>query len=195
MTMAKAPATPAQQTPAPETAKTEKAPSNVKKMVMLGIPIFVVQAIVVYFLTAKFILPAMAMHGTADPSPASHAAEHGGNDPAPVPEAAAGEVSPGEQHIYVVKDLIINPAGTNGTRFLLTTVGFSVNSSGAKKELESREVQVRDILNTILTAKGLYELTNVGLRDSLRVEIAEKVGALVGDGTLRNVYFSKFIIQ
>jgi flagellar protein FliL len=195
MTMAKEPAPPAQNTPTPEQPKSEKPPFNTRKLVLLGVPIFVVQAVVVYFLTAKFILPATAIHDVTDLSPAAHTGETSGDDSGPRDAATVEEFPPGEQHIYVVKDLIINPAGTNGTRFLLTTVGFNVNSSGAIKELESREVQVRDILNTILTAKGLDELTNVRLRDSLRVEIAQKVSALVRGGTLRNVYFSKFIIQ
>ncbi|MDH3252396.1 MAG: flagellar basal body-associated FliL family protein [Ignavibacteria bacterium] len=195
--MAKESTTPAPNTQTPEQPKTDKPPFTARKLLQLGIPIFVVQAVAVYFLTAKFILPATAAHDGAktDPASAVHAAEDGMKESNPSEGGSHEATQPGEQHIYVVKDLIINPAGTNGTRFLLTTVGFNVNSSDAKKELESREMQVRDILNTILTAKGLDELTNVQLRDSLRVEIAQKVAALVRGGTLRNVYFSKFIIQ
>ena len=95
----------------------------------------------------------------------------------------------------MVKDLIVNPAGTNGTRFLLTTVGFEVTTPETQKELEAKEVQVRDILNTVLTGKGLDELVDVSQRETLRAEIAEKINALLKNGTLSSVYFSKFIIQ
>jgi flagellar FliL protein len=94
-----------------------------------------------------------------------------------------------------VKDLIVNPAGTNGTRFLLTTVGFEVTTPEGLKELETKDVMVRDALNTILTSKDLATLVNVEGREALRKEIEEKVGSLLRTGTLTNVYFSKFIIQ
>jgi flagellar FliL protein len=97
--------------------------------------------------------------------------------------------------IYVVKDIIVNPAGTNGTRFLLTTIGFEVSSPEARRELELKDVQLRDLLNTILTSKDMVTLSLVDQREALRQEIARKVGSMVQSGTLNNVYFSKFIIQ
>ena len=109
------------------------------------------------------------------------------------PHAAA--VEDPAQRIFVVKDLIVNPAGTNGTRFLLTTIGFEVSSPQAKIELEAKEVQLRDVLNTILTSKGMDDLVDVQKREILRREISAQVGELVRQGNLANVYFSKFIIQ
>ena len=54
---------------------------------------------------------------------------------------------------------------------------------------------MRDILNTVLTSKGLDELVDVHQREALRTEIAEKINALLKNGSLSSVYFSKFIIQ
>jgi len=100
-----------------------------------------------------------------------------------------------EGSIYVVKDLIVNPAGTNGTRFLLTTIGFEVTTAEGLKEIEMKDVMVRDALNTILTSKDLVTLVNMEGRESVRKEIAEKVSGMLRNGRLTNVYFSKFIIQ
>jgi flagellar basal body-associated protein FliL len=74
-------------------------------------------------------------------------------------------------------------------------VGFEVSSSEARKELEAKDVQLRDMLNTILTSKDLVTLSMVEQREPLRKEIASKVAAMLQRGTLNNVYFSKFIIQ
>jgi len=82
----------------------------------------------------------------------------------------------GEQNIHVVKDVIVNPAGTNGTRFLLTTIGFEVTTGEGRRELESKDVQVRDMLNSILTSKDLTTLVNADEREPLRQEISQKVG-------------------
>ncbi len=178
--MAKTASNPEQNAPAAVPA-AEQTGLSLKKLVMFGVPVFVVQLVLVYFIITKFLAPS-AVAGSAEP------AAHRGTE-------QGVEASPDEQKIYVVKDLIVNPAGTNGTRFLLTTVGFEVNTGEALKELETKDVQLRDALNTVLTAKGLDELVDVARRETLRTEISRRVRDLVRTGSLKNVYFSKFIIQ
>lgn len=172
----------------PASAKQEELKSlTPKKLILFGIPLFIAQLVIIYFVMVKFIIPANSSGN--DASKSADAQEHAKNSEAD----ATGQGAP--QSLFVVKDLIVNPAGTNGTRFLLTTIGFEVTSIEGQKELERKEVQVRDILNTILTSKGLDELINVGQREELRSEIAQKIGELLRSGSLTNVYFSKFIIQ
>ncbi len=189
--MAKETPAPASGAPEPEAAKNARKPFSTMKLIQIGVPIFIVQAIAVYFLTAKFILPGASVSSVG---PTTETTESTKTEKETVTEEHE-EGSPDEQHIFVVKDMIINPAGTNGTRFLLTTIGFSVSTPGAEKELEQKEMEVRDALNTVLASKGLAELTNARLRDSLRTEITGRVGAMLKGGSLRNVYFSKFIVQ
>ena len=74
-------------------------------------------------------------------------------------------------------------------------MGIEVSTPEGQAELEKKEVQVRDLLNSILTSKGLNELVSIEQRELLRIEISKKVGELLKSGKLRNVYFSKFIIQ
>jgi len=147
------------------------------KLVLIGVPIFLVQLVVVYFLVAKFM--------AAPSAPQADAPK----------QSDKKEAAESAQSIFVVKDIIVNPAGTNGTRFLLTTVGFEINNPEREKELEKKEVQLRDVLNTILTSKGLNDLVSVDQREQLRKEIMMKVGEMLPAGSLTNVYFSKFIIQ
>ena len=165
------PAKPAQPAPAPQGMTP-------MKLVIIGVPLFLVQLAAVYFLVAKFVAPAAAAPAGGEPAKAAE-------------QKDAAEA----KSIYVVKDVIVNPAGTNGTRFLLTTVGFEINGVEREKEVEKMEVQVRDVLNTILTSKGLEDLSGNEQREALRKEILQKVGAMLPAGTLTNVYFSKFIIQ
>jgi flagellar FliL protein len=173
----------AQQQPAPENAP-QPAPSGmpIKKMLLIGIPLFLVQLVLVYVVIVKFVA---APPASATPSGGG---EHG------EPSAAHGEADAG-QKIMMVKDLIVNPAGTNGTRFLLTTIGIEVSTGDALKELEAKDLQVRDVLNTILTSKELDDLVDVSRREELRGEIARLVSPLLSSGSLKHVYFSKFIVQ
>ena len=156
---------------------------NVKKMLIIGVPLFVVQLVIVYVLLVKFVAPQGSSGAENMEGAAAQGEMGGGHAVAPV------------QKIFLVKDLIVNPAGTNGTRFLLTTIGIEVSTGEGLQELEAKDVQVRDVLNTILTAKGLNDLVDVGRREDLRAEIAGKVSEMLRNGTLTNVYFSKFIIQ
>lgn len=161
-------------------AETHKESMSIQKILMIGIPIVLVQVILMYFVFVKFIAPSMAQ-------PA--------NGAAPAEHEAAPEAKDEATQVLVIKDLIINPAGTNGTRFLLTTVGLEVPSVEIKTELEQKEIQTRDILNSVLTSKGLEELTVPQFKETLRKEILEKLNANLKTGKIKNVYFSKFIIQ
>jgi flagellar protein FliL len=183
--MAKNPTSPEQSPPAAGGGPEKEGGVPMKKLIMIGVPLFLVQVVAIYFIVTKVLAPAPAAAGTTS-APVEHVeGKHGG-------EGGSEEHA---ENIYIVKDLIVNPAGTNGTRFLLTTVGFGVTTVEAKTELEEKDTQVRDALNTILTSKDLVALSSIADRETLRTEITRKVAELVKRGTLTNVYFSKFIIQ
>lgn len=189
----------AKQEEAAAAAPAEKAAGgsiSIKQLLMFGVPVFVVICALMIWLLPKFLGPPSA---GSEPEKTSSSAAKGHGEKSEGKKSEGGEGEGGEAgaepNIYIVKDLILNPAGTNGTRFLLTTVGFEVSNAEAKKELEAKDVQVRDALNTVLTAKTLSALSMPERRDSLRDEIAEKVGKLLHSGELTSVYFSKFIIQ
>ncbi len=99
------------------------------------------------------------------------------------------------EFLFVVKDLIVNPSGTGGLRYLLTSVGIEVTNEKAFAEIQSKEVIVNDILINVLSSKTLEELSDVTRRKDLRREIAKKVDEILTQGRVQNVYFSKFIIQ
>ncbi len=160
----------------------EKPASKSKKLVVI-LAVVVAQLVVAYFLIGFFM-------------------KHGGNDSTPQPvstPAVKAAVNPGTDpnfdHVYVVKDLIVNPAGTNGLRFLLTTIGLEVTSEETVKELEKRDVQVHDAIINILTSMTLPQLDDINSRDSLKVDIKSQINKDLTTGTVLNVYFSKFIIQ
>lgn len=154
---------------------------SIKKMIIFAVPVFIIQVVIIYFLVAKFVFPLTASQPTV-----VHDTEK--VDP-------AIEIQTEEINLFVVGDIVINPAGTNATRFLLTTIGMQVSTEDTYTEMDRKELQVRDALNTILSSKRLDELVNVEHRPLLRKEISEKVNSLLQTGKVEQVYFSKFIIQ
>lgn len=174
-----------QPTAAPE---KKESPRKLKDILLIGVPAFFVQLVLVYFLTARFILP-ISLKNTAGVAPAANAAQVSETD------SSDDEADKVEEHLFVVKDLIINPAGTNGQRYLLTTIGFNLSSDAARMEMEKKELAVRDALNSILTSKTMEDLIDVSKREMLRHEIFTRCKELVKSGKLQSVYFSKYIIQ
>lgn len=159
-----------------------------KSILMIGVPAFLVQLVLVYFLTAKFLVP-ISLKNTAVATPAQSHSEVNQTD------SSGDEKEVPEEYLFVIKDLIINPAGTNGQRYLLITIGFNVSSETARREMEKKELAVRDVLNSILTSKTMEDLIDVSKRELLRHEVFTRCKELIKSGKLQSVYFSKYIIQ
>jgi len=163
----------------------EKPAGKSKKGIMI-IAVVAVQLIGAYFLIGFFL-----RRGGSD----SQAAAPNLPDKQATEAQRGGGTDPNFDHVYVVKDLVVNPAGTNGLRFLLTTVGLEVTSEETAKELEKRDIQIHDSIIGILTSKTLPELDDTSTRDTLKVAIKDQINKDLISGRVINVYFSKFIIQ
>ncbi len=112
------------------------------------------------------------------------------------------EEQPGEKpkadmigQIYTIADIIVNPAGSNGERFVKVSIGLEMGESKLGQELTKRDVQLRDILIGIFTSKTVEELTNPAKRENLREEIRGRINFLLVSGKIKNVYFTDLVIQ
>ena len=166
-------------------AAVEKPKGKPKKIIMVT-SVVIVQLVAAYFLVGFFL-----RHNASDSQAGTQNIQS--KQSAEYQNGTSGD--PNFDHVYIVKDLIVNPAGTNGLRFLLTTIGLEVTSEETVKELDKRDVQIHDSIISILTDKTLPELDDIGVRDSLKVEIKNAINGELVTGKVLNVYFSKFIIQ
>jgi flagellar FliL protein len=97
--------------------------------------------------------------------------------------------------LHLVENMVLNPANSNGSRFLLLSVGLSVKDAAAAKSLADRDAEVRDVVLGIMGTRTIEELTDIARRDSLKAEIRTAVRERFGDGAAREVYFPQFVIQ
>lgn len=116
------------------------------------------------------------------------AAEDGDDD-----EAAADTTAPAV--VYMVENLVLNPAGTNGSRFLLLTLGLAVPDEAASQTLQARDPELRDVVIRILGAKGVDQLADITRRDSLKSELRTALVERFGKKSVLDVYFPQFVIQ
>jgi flagellar FliL protein len=100
-----------------------------------------------------------------------------------------------EAALFEIKNIIVNPAGSQGTHFLMASVALKVEDSGVDEEMRGQEVQIRDLVISTLEAKTMEVLTTPGARDELKRELAENVQMLLETQEEIEVFLPQFLIQ
>lgn len=116
--------------------------------------------------------------------PAPKKSSHGGEE-----DGAAGSL------VYAIKDIVVNPAGTGGTRFLSVSLGFELGSPELSYEFEAREPMVRDALITILSSKTVAELTDTKQKEITRYQIKKRLEQILETDQITGVYYTDFVLQ
>ncbi|MEW6014641.1 MAG: flagellar basal body-associated FliL family protein [Candidatus Zixiibacteriota bacterium] len=101
----------------------------------------------------------------------------------------------GATSVFLMEGVIVNPAGTGGTRFLSVSLGFEVGSPATQKLLEERKPLIKDALITILGSKTIEQLTDPKQKEITRFQIKKRVEQLLGIEDLAAVYFTDFVLQ
>ena len=163
------------------------------KIFLIGLPLFIIQLIIVYFVTANILLnKGTNANPNIDPSGFEVVQEE------PTEEESSEDVVDSVEvgkHILNIDDMIVNPAGTKGQRLMLVSLGFDVASEEELKMLEDKNVVLKDLIISTISKKTLVQLSNHDYRDSLKTELSSNVVAMFPSVKVNNVYFSKYIIQ
>ncbi len=106
-----------------------------------------------------------------------------------------GKSDAGNQTLYTVDNLVVNPAGTQGTRFLIATVAAELKSNDAVTSLQERDPEVRDELLNLLSARTVEQLSDLGGRDILKDEIKQAIEKIVGAGKVVRVFIPQYVLQ
>ena len=124
---------------------------------------------------------------TATPATAA-AVAHPAEKPAPreAPAAAA-------QH--TIDNLVVNPAGTGGTRFLVVSIALALRDAEAAGSLKARDAELRDAVIGVLGRKSVTELADPDARPALRRQVATVADSLLGRPAVDAVYFPNYVIQ
>lgn len=101
----------------------------------------------------------------------------------------------GDAVVYSIKDIIVNPAGTGGTRFLSVSLGFELGSPTLADQFDTKEAIVRDALITILSSKTVAQLTDVKQKEIARYQIKKRLEQLLETDQIRGVYYTDFVLQ
>ncbi len=94
-----------------------------------------------------------------------------------------------------LEPLVINPAETNGSRFLMVGVGIESADPAVLEEVALKDIVVRDLVNDVLSTKTVEMLSDVSNRDSLKQEIRLLINTHLSEGEIDRLYFTQFMLQ
>lgn len=195
----------------PTVAKKSLLPPNLAstltKVAIFGL-IGLVAVFAAYLLTLKVLKPMMASD-----APTEHSAEPAKTEePKAEPEKAepakaeAKEEAPsghggeggekgGANGFFTIESIVVNPAETQGTRYLSCSVSFEMAGSEDLKAFEEQSVKIKDLLITILSSKTVDELADIKVRNDMRRQILVVVNRFTTPAQAKAVYLTDFVLQ
>ena len=92
--------------------------------------------------------------------------------------------------------IVVNPAGTEGLRFLSTSVHLGLASGAVEVFIDSKKLKskIRDTLIGVFASKTIPQL-DPAHHDELKAEIRQRLNAFLGENAVLEVYFQGFVLQ
>ena len=164
---------------------------------------------------AAFVGPMVAKKmGKSAPASAAAADEHAADGDASADEHAAdgegegdanAEESAGKEGeakaegegatVHLLENLVLNPAASGGSRFLLLSVAIEVGNAKAGEDFKTRDAELRDIILTSLGVKTVDDLTEIARREEFKAELKAAINAKFGKKAVKSLYFPQFVVQ
>ena len=96
---------------------------------------------------------------------------------------------------YEFEEVIVNPAGTMGQRYLVVQIGVELSGEEHLSLIEENTQEIRHGMHEVLSSRTLEELDDRETRDRMRYEIAELIHDAIGHRSVRNLYYTRYVMQ
>ena len=104
--------------------------------------------------------------------------------------------NPGAKKITVGMDkLLVNVAGTMGSRYLLTSLSVVSTDPGFQQKMTDNDAALRDMISSALSAKTLTDLEKPDERNLIRTELLTGFNNILGSDEVQEIYLTEFAIQ
>jgi len=205
-TPAKNESTPAAATAAAAAAAAAPAPAAPAGRSLLGtllpVVLVVVLAPAVSWLVMQYVmLPQLEKRLGAAASGAPAAAQEPAPAPAPAPAKGGHGAKKGETAVvsapntYEFSNVIVNLAGTMGTRYLKTTFLVTGSDQKLNDTFVANKAKLVDITLNVLSSLTLAELEEAGAKNIIREKLVNAYNQALGHKVVEQIYFSDFVVQ
>lgn len=186
---------------------------------LLPLIVTIVLMPVLAFVTTKFLIVPKILHARGGEAETEEAAEEGGDAHGAKPEAKHGEEKAekghgdakkpekaehgekgkgggkGKKQTAQLSKMIVNVAGTAGTRYLMSSITIVGTHADLKGLIEENKDQLLDLANSALASKTISDLEKPGSRNQLRSELMSTFNNALGGNIVQEIYFTEFAIQ
>jgi len=97
--------------------------------------------------------------------------------------------------IVPVDTIVVNLSGSNGRRYLKVKINLEAKDGEVKKLIESKSIQIKDRLISILSSKTLEDIDGLEAQENLRKETKDAVDVVLKVEGVLQVYFTEFVVQ
>ena len=91
--------------------------------------------------------------------------------------------------------ILVNVAGTMGTRYLLANVTLVSATTDLKIPVDKNDAQLRDVAASVLANKTINDLEKPGARNLIRTELISAFNTVLGNGVVSEIYITEFAIR
>ena len=142
-----------------------------------------VEFVLVPRLQKKFVAAATAENATSEAAPAPASSSGKGKD--------AKEGAPS----YEFQNVVVNLAGTMGTRYLKTSFLVTGVDTNIKAVFDGAKPKLTDVTLNVLSSLTLADLEEPGAKNVIREKLVTAYNQALGRKVADQVYFSDFVIQ
>jgi flagellar FliL protein len=162
----------------------------------------IVAAPVITWAVCQFVLipqlrkelgPAGAAAG-ADAHAAAPAAEGEGHEKKPAAHGKGGEAASAKNG-YTFENVVVNLAGTMGTRYLKTTFLVTGGDTALAGTFEANKAALVDVTLNVLSSLSLADLEEAGSKNLIREKLVQSYNQMLGRKVAEQIFFSDFVVQ
>lgn len=149
------------------------------------------QFVLIPQLQKKLAAAPVAEEASAEPAGHAEGGEggHGGHGGKEGKEGKDGSPN------YEFQNVVVNLAGTMGTRYLKTTFLVTGAEPNIKSVFESNKPRLTDVTLNVLSSLSLADLEEPGAKNVLREKLVAAYNQALGKKVAEQVYFSDFVVQ
>ena len=96
---------------------------------------------------------------------------------------------------YEFQNVVVNLAGTMGTRYLKTSFIVTGADPAIKATFEAQKAKLTDVTLNVLSSLSLADLEEPGSKNVLREKLVQAYNQVLGKRVAEQVYFSDFVVQ
>ncbi|MGA7144669.1 MAG: flagellar basal body-associated protein FliL [Desulfobacterales bacterium] len=99
--------------------------------------------------------------------------------------------------ICPLKSFVVNLLDKRGVgkRYLKVTVEVEVGRDEDKQLIDSHNPQLRDSILLLLSSQTLEEINTMDGKLALKQELLSRMKQILGNGVVRRIYFTEFVVQ